>query len=111
MSSGQQPSSLLLHEEQRRPEVARKVVLLVLPLRHLARDYHRRLSVEADSHFVQLEGLVPQLPGLVPFEPLVLREQKAVRPNADEVVSQVTPEESSVAAQFGRSPASQRLLQ
>jgi hypothetical protein len=47
----------------------------------------------------------------VPFEPLVIREQEAVRPHTDEVIRQIALEESSVAAQLGSSPVSRELLQ
>jgi len=111
VKAGQWPTPLLLHEDQRRTKPTLKVVVLVLPLcRFAARDY-RRIFVDAHLHLVSLKGLILQVPGFVPRQPLVLGQYEATRPYADKVVRQSAFEEGGIVTELGGGPILYEFLQ
>ena len=69
-----------------RAELVLEVVVLVLSLRRLTARHYRRISVEAHQYLLPSDTSVPELSGLVPFQPLVLRQHEAARPYTDKDV-------------------------
>src|SRR5215211_810300 len=100
--AGQQPTTVPLHEHQRRAEFPSHVVALELASLLLTTRRHRGVPVETCLQLVEGEGLVGEAPS-EPSQPLLLVQHEAEGPHAVEVVGKRAFEEGGAALLCGGS--------